>query len=81
MQDTHITEGDALSNEVEINLDMLRTLMLNRVRGEINRTNIVTIDNGSRGDRKYEVPEARPQHGQLPCTQPRHWSERQLFVF
>ena len=54
MQDTHITEGDALSNEVEINLDMLRTLMLNRVRGEINRTNIVTIDNSRTLERRME---------------------------
>jgi len=50
----YITEGDALSDEVEINLDMLHTLMLNRVRGEINRTNIVTIDNSRTPERRME---------------------------
>ena len=54
VQDTHITEGDALSDEVEINLDMLRTLMLNRVRGEINHTDIVTIDNSRTPERRME---------------------------
>ena len=54
VQDTHITEGDALSDEVEINLDMLRTLMLNRVRGEINHTDIVTIDNSRTLERRME---------------------------
>ena len=54
VQDTHITEGDALSDEVEINLDMLRTLMLNWVHGEINRTDIVTIDNSRTPERRME---------------------------
>ena len=54
VQNTHITEGDALSDEVEINLDMLRTLMLNWVRGEINHTDIVTIDNSRTPERLME---------------------------
>ena len=54
VQNMYITEGDALSDEVEINLDMLHTLMLNRVRGEINRTNIVTIDNSRTPERRME---------------------------
>ena len=54
MQDTNITNGDTLSDEVEINLDMLRTLMLNRVRGEINHTDIVTIDNSRTLERRME---------------------------
>lgn len=45
VQNTHITEGDALTDEVQINFNMFRTLMLNRVCGEINRTDIITIDN------------------------------------
>ena len=54
VQNTHITEGDALSDEVEINLDMLRTLMLNWIRGEINHTDIVIIDNSRTPERLME---------------------------
>ena len=35
MKDTNITNGDTLSDEVEINLDVLRALMLHRVGGHV----------------------------------------------
>jgi nucleoside-triphosphatase THEP1 len=54
MQNTYITEGDVLTDEVEINLNMLRTLMLNRVRGEVDRTDIVTIDNSGTLERRVK---------------------------
>jgi hypothetical protein len=54
MQNTYITEGDVLTEEVEINLNMLRTLMLNRVRGEVDRTDIVTIDNSGTLERRVK---------------------------
>jgi hypothetical protein len=38
------TNGNALTDEVEINLDMLRALMLNRVSGQVDNTDIVTIN-------------------------------------
>ena len=81
MEDPNLSQSHLLTNEVDIDLNMFRAMVMDRIGCHVNCTNIVTIDNGSRGDRKYEVPEARPQHGQLPYTQPRHWSERQLFVF
>jgi nucleoside-triphosphatase THEP1 len=54
MQNTYITEGDVLTDEVEINLNMLRTLMLNRVRGEVDCTDIVTIDNNGALERRVK---------------------------
>ena len=54
MQNTHITQSDALTDEVVINLNMLRTQMLNWVHGEINHTNIVTIDNNHTPERRME---------------------------
>jgi hypothetical protein len=44
MKNTNITNDNVLVDEVEINLDMLRALMLNRVSGQVNNTDIVTIN-------------------------------------
>jgi hypothetical protein len=46
MEDTNISDGDALANEVEINLNKLGKLMLNRVGGKVDRANIVAVDQG-----------------------------------
>ena len=43
MQDANFTEGDSFSDEVQINLNMLGSLMLDRVSGEVNGTDIFTI--------------------------------------
>jgi len=43
VQDTNFTEGDSFSDEVQINLNMLGSLMLDRVDGEVDGTDIVTI--------------------------------------
>jgi hypothetical protein len=44
VQDADITDGNAFPNEVEVDLDMLHTLMLNSVVGEIDGTNVITVD-------------------------------------
>ena len=44
MKNTNITNDNVLVDEVEINLDMLRALMLNRVSGQVDNTDIVTIN-------------------------------------
>jgi hypothetical protein len=46
MKNSNMTEGDLLSNKMEIDLNMLRPLMLHRIVGEIYSTDIVTIDQG-----------------------------------
>jgi len=43
VQDTNFTEGDSFSDEVQINLNMLGSLMLDWVGGEVDGTDIVTI--------------------------------------
>ena len=43
MQNTKITNGDALSDEVKINLNVLGSLMLNRVGGHVDGTDVVAI--------------------------------------
>ena len=44
MKYPNVAEGDPLPNKMEINLNVLYPLMLNRVAKEINMTNIVTVD-------------------------------------
>jgi hypothetical protein len=44
MKYPNVAEDDSLPNKMEINLNVLRPLMLNWVAGEINGTNVVTID-------------------------------------
>ena len=47
MQDTNITNSDMLSDKVEINLDVLRTLMLHRVGGHVYSADVVVEDHRS----------------------------------
>ena len=43
MKNTKITNGDSFPDEVEINLNMLSSLMLNRVGGYVDGADVVTI--------------------------------------
>jgi len=44
MQNTKITDGDSLPNEVKINLNVLGVLMLHRVGGHVDDTDVITVD-------------------------------------
>jgi len=44
MKNPNVSEGDSLLNKMEINLNMLRALMLYWVCGEVDSTNVVTVD-------------------------------------
>jgi hypothetical protein len=44
LQDADVTDGNAFPYEVEIDLDMLRTLVLNRVGGEVDGAVIIIVD-------------------------------------
>jgi len=43
MKDTKITNGNPLPDEVEVNLNMLGALMLNRIGGHVDGADVVTI--------------------------------------
>lgn len=47
MKDVDISNGDTLADEVEININMLCVLMLDEVGGEVDRADVVTIEEGS----------------------------------
>jgi hypothetical protein len=55
VQDACFTEGDSLSDEVQINLNMLGPLMLNGIAGEVNSTDVITIDHGSTAKRMVKL--------------------------
>ena len=44
MENPNLTEGDTLPNKVEINLNVLCALMLDRIGGEVDNTDIIAIN-------------------------------------
>jgi hypothetical protein len=44
MEDVDWTDGDILSDKMEINLHMLGVLMLNEVAREVHDTDVVAVD-------------------------------------
>jgi hypothetical protein len=44
VEDTNVPDGNALTNKVKINLNMLGALVLNRVGGEIDGADVVVVD-------------------------------------
>jgi hypothetical protein len=57
MENSNVTEGNLLSNKMEIDLNVLRPLMLHRIAGEIYSTDVVTIDHGGTARRMLELKE------------------------
>ena len=55
MQDADFTEGDSLSDEVQIDLNMFGSLMLNWVGGEVNGADIITVDHCSATERAAKL--------------------------
>jgi hypothetical protein len=55
VQDTDFTKGDSLSDEVQVDLNMLGSLMLNRISGEINGADIITVDHCSTTERTAKL--------------------------
>jgi hypothetical protein len=47
MQDADITDGHTFSHKVEVDLDMLRALVLNGVGGEVDDADVVIVDEGA----------------------------------
>jgi hypothetical protein len=57
VQDTDITDCNAFPNEVEVDLDMLHTLVLNRVGGEVDGADIVVVDERALWQQSIELQE------------------------
>jgi hypothetical protein len=57
VQDVDITDGHAFPNEVEVDLDMLGVLVLNRVGGEVDDTDVIVVDESDLRERGMELLE------------------------
>lgn len=54
MKDTNKAKSNFLTNKVDVDLNVLRTFMLNRVGGEIDGTDVVAEDHCRRAERGAE---------------------------
>jgi hypothetical protein len=57
MKNSNMTEGNLFSNKMEVDLNVLRPLMLHRITGEIDSTDVVAIDQSSMARRALELKE------------------------
>jgi hypothetical protein len=55
VQDTNITDGHAFPHKVEVDLDMLRALVLNGVGGEVDGADVVAVDDGALRQRSMKL--------------------------
>jgi hypothetical protein len=61
VQDADITDGNTFLDEVDVDLDMLRTLVLNEVDGEVDDADVVTVDKSALWQRSMELLEELPK--------------------
>jgi len=57
MKNSNVTKGNLLSNKTEVDLNMLRPLMLHRIAGEVDSTDVVAIDQSSTARRALKFKE------------------------
>ena len=55
MEDSNIADGDPVAHEVQVDLHMLRPLMLNGVGGEIHGADVVVVDERALDERAVEL--------------------------
>jgi hypothetical protein len=55
MKNSHIPNGDTLVDKVEVELNMLRALVLDGVGGEVHDIDIVAVDKSSPCQRTVEL--------------------------
>jgi hypothetical protein len=55
VQNVDITDGHTFLHKVEVDLDMLRALVLNGVGGDVYGANIVTVDEGALRQQSVEL--------------------------
>lgn len=63
--DTNFTDSDALADEVKVDLDMLCTLVLDRVDREIDGADVVVVDKSAPGEEGVELLK-RPNLSSIP---------------
>jgi hypothetical protein len=57
MKDENVSDSNTLINEVEINLNMLGVLMLDEVGGEIDRADVIALDQSGQRHGVVQLPQ------------------------
>ena len=65
MKNVNSSTGDLFVDEVKIDLDMFRALVLDGVGGEVDDADVVAEDQGARGQRTVELLEQLAEPGRL----------------
>ena len=55
MENPNIADGDPVAHEVQVDLHVLRPLMLNVVGGEIHGADVVAVDERALGEQAVEL--------------------------
>jgi hypothetical protein len=55
MQDVDITNGHVFPHKVEVDLNILHSLVLNGVGGKVDGANVVIVDEGALHQRSVEI--------------------------
>ena len=65
MKDPNIADSDPVANEVQVDLHMLRPLVLNRVGGEVHGADVVAVDERALGKRAVKLSQELSELGRL----------------
>jgi hypothetical protein len=68
MENPNIANSHPVSNEVQVNLHMLRPLMLNRVDGEVHGADVLAVDERALGERAVKLSQELSEPGRLSHT-------------
>jgi hypothetical protein len=65
LENAYITDSDMLVDEVELDRHVLRVLMLHRISGEVDHTDVVAVDKCGARERDVELLELLMELGHL----------------
>ena len=65
MENPNIADGDPVAHEVQVDLHMLRPLMLDGVSGDIHGADVVAVDERALGERAIELRQKLSEPGRL----------------
>ena len=65
MEDPNIADGDPIADKVKVDLHMLGPLVLNRVGGEVHRTDVVAVNKRAPGEGTVELGKKLAEPGGL----------------
>ena len=65
MENTDIADSHPVTNEVQVNLHILRPLVLNRVGGEVHGADVVAVDERALGERAVKLSQELSEPGRL----------------